>query len=92
MELNAICSLMQHPHNTLQLTVGFNRRFAKLSQTLKRLAQSTGEPLIMNYSINAGFIDKSHWSQDPNLGGGRLLGEVCHFIDLCRFCGQCDCF
>ncbi|MFO1367722.1 MAG: bi-domain-containing oxidoreductase [Marinagarivorans sp.] len=85
MELNAICSLMQHPHNTLQLTVGFNRRFAKLSQTLKRLAASTGEPLMMNYSINAGFIDKSHWSQDPNLGGGRLLGEVCHFIDLCRF-------
>lgn len=82
-ELDAICLLKQK--TPAQITVGFNRRFSKLSQTLKRLAHSTGEPLIISYSINAGFIDKSHWSQDPAIGGGRLLGEVCHFIDLCRF-------
>lgn len=85
MELDTICTQMQNTQNALQLTVGFNRRFSKLSQTLKRLAHSTGEPLVISYTINAGFIDKSHWSQDLTIGGGRLLGEVCHFIDLCRF-------
>ncbi|HMW47401.1 MAG TPA: Gfo/Idh/MocA family oxidoreductase, partial [Cellvibrionaceae bacterium] len=84
-ELDSISTAVHTSANSLQITVGFNRRFSKLSQHLKKLAASTGEPLVISYSINAGFIDPSHWSQDVNIGGGRLLGEVCHFIDLCRF-------
>lgn len=84
-ELDAINTAVHTTAKSLQITVGFNRRFSKLSQQLKKLAASTGEPLVISYTVNAGFIDPTHWSQDITIGGGRLLGEVCHFIDLCRF-------
>jgi predicted dehydrogenase/threonine dehydrogenase-like Zn-dependent dehydrogenase len=84
-ELDAISALMSTPEQTRQISVGFNRRFSRLTQKLKTLADSTGEPVSISYNINAGFIPKDHWIQDLNIGGGRLLGEVCHFIDLCRF-------
>lgn len=84
-ELDAICAQMQNSLQTRQITVGFNRRFSRLTEKLRNLAQSTGEPLVMSYKINAGHIDSQHWTQNINIGGGRLLGEVCHFIDLCRY-------
>ncbi len=84
-ELDAIAQRANQSGQKQQITVGFNRRFSQLSQKLKQLAEATGEPLAISYTINAGFIDKSHWSQDVTIGGGRLLGEVCHFVDLCRF-------
>jgi predicted dehydrogenase/threonine dehydrogenase-like Zn-dependent dehydrogenase len=64
------------------LTVGFNRRFAPFIVELKRHLQSVPEPLMLHYRVNAGFIQPDHWAQDPAQGGGRLLGEACHFIDL----------
>jgi len=68
-----------------QLTVGFNRRFAPLVQQMqKRLAPLHG-PRQINMLVNALAIDNSHWTQDPRTGGGRILGEACHFIDLARF-------
>lgn len=84
-DLDTINSLMSQPDNTRQLTVGFNRRFSKLTQQLIKLVRATEEPIAISYTVNAGFIPLDHWTQDPAIGGGRLLGEVCHFIDLCRY-------
>lgn len=64
------------------LMVGFNRRFAPFVVELKQHLQRVNEPLMMHYRINAGYIPPEHWVQDPAQGGGRLLGEACHFIDL----------
>ncbi len=66
------------------LMVGFNRRFAPVSVALKKEFANIGEPLVMNFRINAGFIPKDHWTQ-AEAGGGRIVGEMCHFIDLMQF-------
>ncbi|PWG02094.1 bi-domain-containing oxidoreductase [Sphingosinicella humi] len=67
------------------LMVGFNRRFAPLVRTMKRLLDSTGEPKSIIMVMNAGNIPSDHWTQDPAVGGGRIIGEACHHIDLMRF-------
>ena len=67
------------------LLVGFNRRFAPMSVQLKSFLQGVGEPLALHYRVNAGYLPPDHWLNDPEVGGGRLLGEVCHFIDLLCF-------
>ncbi|MFQ5685032.1 MAG: bi-domain-containing oxidoreductase [Candidatus Scalindua sp.] len=67
---------------SLSLMVGFNRRFAPFIIELKGLLNNVREPLVLNYRINAGYIPANHWTQDPQVGGGRLVGEACHFIDL----------
>jgi predicted dehydrogenase len=67
------------------LMVGFNRRFAPFIRELKENLQTVAEPLMMHYRVNAGFIPADHWTQDPVQGGGRLLGEGCHFIDTLIF-------
>jgi predicted dehydrogenase/threonine dehydrogenase-like Zn-dependent dehydrogenase len=67
------------------LMVGFNRRFAPMAARLREAMAGAGEPLVMNYRVNAGYLPPSHWAHDPELGGGRILGEVCHFIDLLTF-------
>ena len=64
--------------------VGYNRRFSPLISELKRNLDEN-QPSSFIYLCNAGFISKEHWTQDPNIGGGRLIGEACHFIDLIRF-------
>ncbi len=63
--------------------VGFNRRFAPLIQKMKENFKTA--PVAINYRINAGSIPREHWTQDAELGGGRIIGEVCHFVDLCMF-------
>ena len=70
--------------------VGFNRRFAPISEELKKEFKNTGEPLVVNIRVNAGFIPKDHWSQIPEIGGGRIVGEVCHFIDLMQYFTDAD--
>jgi polar amino acid transport system substrate-binding protein len=60
--------------------VGFNRRFAPMSVELKKRFKDKG-PLSINYICNAGFVPKDSWAQDPGIGGGRIIGEACHFID-----------
>jgi predicted dehydrogenase len=62
--------------------VGFNRRFAPLVLELKGHLRQVQEPLMLHYRVNAGYVPRNHWTQDPEQGGGRLLGEGCHFIDL----------
>ena len=67
------------------LMVGFNRRFAPQVQTMKRLLSSVKEPKSFIMVMNAGSIPADHWTQDPLVGGGRIIGEACHYIDLMRF-------
>ena len=67
------------------LTVGFNRRFAPLIQNLKSSIVNRNEPLHAHYRVNAGFIPANHWTQDEAIGGGRIIGEACHFIDVITF-------
>ena len=68
-----------------QLMVGFNRRFAPQVQTIKRLLKSVRVPKTFVMVMNAGAIPAEHWTQDPAVGGGRIVGEACHHIDLMRF-------
>lgn len=64
------------------LMVGFNRRFAPFIQEIRSEIAGTKEPIYAHYRINAGAIPKDHWLHDRKSGGGRLVGEACHFIDL----------
>jgi predicted dehydrogenase/threonine dehydrogenase-like Zn-dependent dehydrogenase len=67
------------------LMVGFNRRFAPLAVRIKAFLQEAREPLAIHYRVNAGFLPADHWLNDPQQGGGRILGEVCHFVDFLCF-------
>ncbi len=72
-------------NSTGQVMVGFNRRFSPLAQAAREFFHERRAPLSISYRVNAGRIPKSHWLQDPREGGGRIIGEVCHFIDLMHF-------
>jgi len=70
------------------LMVGFNRRFAPMAARMREFLASAGGPFSMHYRVNAGPMAKDHWINDPEQGGGRILGEVCHFVDFLSFlCG-----
>ena len=68
-----------------QLMVGFNRRFSPQVQKMKALLRAVKEPKSFIMTMNAGAIPTNHWTQDNAVGGGRIIGEACHFIDLMRF-------
>ena len=68
----------------LRLMVGFNRRFAPHVVRARRELPG-GPPVAINYRVNAGAIPADHWIQDREVGGGRIIGEVCHFVDLAMF-------
>lgn len=65
--------------------VGFNRRFSPHTMKIKELLADRNEALCMNMTINAGHIPSDHWVQDPKRGGGRIIGEGCHFVDLLSY-------
>lgn len=69
----------------LVLMVGFNRRFAAHVVRMKSLLSGMSEEKAIVITVNAGAIPGEHWTQDPEIGGGRIIGEACHFIDLARF-------
>lgn len=71
--------------NRPTLMVGFNRRFAPMITQMKSFLGTISEPLALNYRINAGYLPPDHWVNDREQGGGRVLGEVCHFVDLLMF-------
>lgn len=71
------------------LMVGFNRRFSPHVQKIKSLLGSVSVPKSFVMTVNAGAIPKEHWTQDTEVGGGRIIGEACHFIDLLRFLAGC---
>lgn len=81
-ELEEIARLYEGAN--LHLMLGFNRRFSPSVLALtKRLNQAS--PKSIHYRINAGVLPADHWVHDPEVGGGRIIGEACHFIDLCAF-------
>ena len=65
------------------LMLGYNRRFSPLSERIKK--EFNGGPMAMTYRVNAGNIPADSWIQDPEFGGGRIVGEVCHFVDFLTF-------
>jgi predicted dehydrogenase len=67
------------------LMVGFNRRFAPLMEPVRRMIAEAGEAPVMSIRVNAGALPRDHWTHDPVQGGGRILGEACHFVDLLTF-------
>jgi len=68
-----------------RVMVGFNRRFAPLVQRIAKLLRGAPGPKSFIMTVNAGAIPADHWTQDPTVGGGRIIGEACHFVDLLRF-------
>ncbi len=68
-----------------RLMVGFNRRFSPSAVAAKELFANRTAPLSINYRVNAGRVPPGHWAHDPKEGGGRIIGEVCHFIDFMHF-------
>lgn len=82
-ELNQIIEAYQAAPQGTTLTVGFNRRFAPLAVKMKQLVGSGPKNIVA--TMNAGFIPPEVWVHDLEIGGGRIIGEACHFIDLCSY-------
>ena len=76
---------MEEGRKPLVLMVGFNRRFAPHVQKIKTLLSGVSDPKAMVMTVNAGAIPPEHWTQDLAVGGGRIVGEACHFVDLLRY-------
>ena len=83
-ELEEIFEILQLP-DAGRLMVGFNRRFSAYGMALKQFLENRQEPLVATYRINAGYLPLSHWLHDPSQGGGRIIGEGCHFIDFITY-------
>jgi len=83
-ELEEIQAALQASRKGL-LAVGFNRRFSPFGQRLKSFLEGRTEPLHAYYRVNAGYLPDNHWLHDPAQGGGRIIGEVCHFVDFLTF-------
>lgn len=82
-ELNTIIEIKGESNTALM--VGFNRRFAPICKAIKKEFENVGEPLVINIRVNAGYIPKDHWIQIPEIGAGRIIGEMCHFVDLMQY-------
>jgi polar amino acid transport system substrate-binding protein len=84
-ELRRVADAAQDAPGVLQ--VGFNRRFAPTALRLREALGGRG-PLVVSYRVSAGRLPRNHWLHDPEQGGGRIVGEACHFVDLAAFlCG-----
>ncbi|HWH58699.1 MAG TPA: bi-domain-containing oxidoreductase [Terriglobales bacterium] len=87
-ELSEIEAAYNRAGGSVQLMVGFNRRFAPMAKQMKSFVENASGPMVMHYRVNAGMLPRDHWINDPEQGGGRILGEVCHFVDFLSFlCG-----
>ena len=84
-ELDAIEAAYKEQGGKCRVMVGYNRRFAPHVVKMKSLLKNVSEPKAFIMTMNAGAIPSDHWTQDPEVGGGRIIGEACHYIDLMRF-------
>jgi predicted dehydrogenase len=82
-EIEAV--LQQAPEPKPLLTVGFNRRFSPAAQTVKEFFSKVRSPLTVSIRFNAGMLPADHWTQDELIGGGRIIGEACHALDLATY-------
>ncbi|TDF35071.1 dehydrogenase [Alteromonadaceae bacterium M269] len=84
-ELDDIEAAYRAQGGACRVMVGYNRRFAPHIVKMKSLLSKVSEPKAFIMTMNAGAIPSDHWTQDPAVGGGRIIGEACHYIDLMRF-------
>jgi len=84
-EIEALHSRLGAAGPIPRVMIGFNRRFAPQVQKIKSLLEGVSGPRSFIMTVNAGAIPADHWTQDVEVGGGRIIGEGCHFIDLLRF-------
>lgn len=84
-ELEKVAKAYEGTDGKQLLMLGFNRRFAPQVQKMKALLSAVKEPKSFIMTMNAGAIPAGHWTQDNTVGGGRIIGEACHFIDLMRY-------
>lgn len=84
-EIEAAHARLEEQGKAPLVMVGFNRRFAPQVQKIKSLLAGVNGPKSFVMTVNAGAIPADHWTQDMEIGGGRIVGEGCHFIDLLRF-------
>jgi predicted dehydrogenase len=80
--------LIKQAHNqnpNVKVTVGFNRRYSPLVQEIKKVILKDEEPVAINCRVNAGYFPPDAWFHDMEVGGGRIIGEACHFIDLVSY-------
>ena len=82
-ELEAIIS--EYNNQNVSVSVGFNRRFAPLAKSMKKQLGNDNTPINIIATMNAGFIPADVWVHDMEVGGGRIIGEACHYIDLCTY-------
>lgn len=83
MNIQELKDVLEAAQNSNQfIMTGFNRRFAPMTNDLKKMFVHRANPIMVQFRVNAGHIAKDHWVQDPVEGGGRILGEVCHFVDF----------
>ena len=83
-QLDEIREVYEQNSQRFILQVGFNRRFSPYSTEIKKFFSNRSAPFVVNYRVNAGTIPEDNWLQDPEQGG-RIIGEVCHFVDLVQF-------
>jgi len=93
-ELNSVREAYRKAHEkddscAPQLMVGYNRRFSPQIKRMKSLLSSVVEPKSFVMTMNAGEIPADHWTQDLEVGGGRIIGEACHYVDLMRHLAGC---
>jgi predicted dehydrogenase/threonine dehydrogenase-like Zn-dependent dehydrogenase len=84
-ELKEIEIAVEEARGKAWVSVGFNRRFSPHAEQMRRLLSTSCAPATIIATMNAGSVSMNHWVHDPLVGGGRLLGEACHFIDLAIF-------
>jgi predicted dehydrogenase/threonine dehydrogenase-like Zn-dependent dehydrogenase len=77
--------IQAYKNSGLTVSVGFNRRFAPLAIEMKKALGTGNTPMNIIATMNAGFIPQNVWVHDMEVGGGRIIGEACHFIDLCTY-------
>ncbi|HVT88200.1 MAG TPA: bi-domain-containing oxidoreductase [Tepidisphaeraceae bacterium] len=79
------CSAAMGKHSDRCMMVGFNRRFSTHTHAVRECFASRTSPMLITYRVNAGTLPKNSWINDEKLGGGRIIGEVCHFVDWCEY-------
>ena len=84
-ELDEIETLLRSLDNPPMVMVGFNRRFSPSAKLVKDFFRNTSAPLAVTFRFNAGAIPPDHWTQNDQAGGGRIVGEACHAIDLATY-------
>ena len=77
--------IKEYNQRNVSVSVGFNRRFAPLAKQMKKVLGNDNAPMNIIATMNAGFIPAEVWIHDMEVGGGRIIGEACHYIDLCTY-------